>query len=122
MAERATEDQRTAPVDRVRILLGGQYQTAARPTQRLVCRRCHQMGMGNWIFIAGEDLAGHQAREVRHVDHEGRAHLVRDLAHRGEVDPPRIGGVAGDQDQRLELSRRRAYRVVVQQLGFGSVP
>ena len=48
-----------------------------------------------------------------------RADLVGDLAHRGEVDPPRIGGVAGDQDQRLELPRRGAYRVVVEQLGLG---
>src|SRR5215207_3814029 len=77
------------------------------------------MRIWNRIFIAGEDLAGYQAREVRHVDHESRTHFVGDLAHRGEVDPPRIGGIPRDQDQRLELPRSGTYRVVVQQLGSG---
>ena len=77
------------------------------------------MRMRDRILIAGEDLAGHQAREVGHVDHKGGAHFVGYLAHCREVDPARIGGVPRDQDQRPELPRRSAYRVVVQQLGLG---
>ena len=46
--------------------------------------------------------------EVGHVDHQGRADLVGDLAHLGEVDPARVRRVAGDQDQRLELARHLA--------------
>ena len=73
---------------------------------------------GTGILVAGEDLAGHQAREVGHVDHEGRPDLVGDLPHLGEVDPPRVGRVAGDQDQRLELVGRPGAPVVVDQLGL----
>jgi hypothetical protein len=43
-----------------------------------------------------EHAAGHQAREVRHVDHQERAHAVGDLAEPGEVDGPRIGRAARD--------------------------
>ena len=56
---------------------------------------------------------------MRHVDEQGRADGVRDLAHLGEVDPPRVRRVAGDEDERLELAGVRQQLVVVDQLGLG---
>jgi hypothetical protein len=52
------------------------------------------MGVRHRILVAGEHLAGHQPGEVRHVDHQGGIHIVGDVPHRREVDPPRIGRVA----------------------------
>ncbi len=40
--------------------------------------------------------AGHEAGEMRHVDHEIGADLVGDLAEAAEVDDARIGRAAGD--------------------------
>ena len=45
--------------------------------------------------------------------------LVGDLAHLGEVDPPRVRRVAGDQHQRPELLGLGPHRVVVEQPGLG---
>ena len=56
---------------------------------------------------------------MRHVDHQGRADLVGDLAHLGEVHPARVRRVAGDQHQRLELPGLGAHHVVVEQPGLG---
>ena len=53
-----------------------------------------------------------------HVDEQGGADLVGDLAHLGEVDPPRVGGVAGHQHQRLELLGLGPHHVVVEQPGL----
>ena len=57
--------------------------------------------------------------EVRHVDHEGGADLVGDLAHLGEVHPAGVRRVAGHQHQRLELAGLRGDHVVVEQAGLG---
>ena len=73
------------------------------------------MGVGHRVLVAGEHLARDQTGEVRHVDHQGGADLVGDLAHLGEVDPARIRRVAGHQDQRLELAGRGGDDVVVEQ-------
>ena len=54
---------------------------------------------------------------MRHVHHQRGADLVGDLAHLGEVDPARVGGVPADQDQRLEFARGRGEDVVVEQTG-----
>ena len=54
-----------------------------------------------------------------HVDHQGRADLVGDLAHLGEVHPARVRRVAGHDHQRLELLRLRPHRVVVEELRLG---
>ena len=80
-------------------------------------------GVRDGVLHAGEDLAGDEPGEVGHVDHEGRADLVGDLAHAGEVDAAGVGRVAGDEDQRLELVRGRADGVVVDalRLGVGAV-
>ena len=75
------------------------------------------MGVRHRVLVAGEHLARDQAGEVGHVDHEGRADLVGDLPHLGEVDPPGVRGVAGDQHQWPELPGDPAHLVVVDQLG-----
>ncbi len=62
-------------------------------------------------------LLGDEAREVRHVDHEGGADLVGDLPHDPEVHETGVGGVAGDDDQRLERAGGGAQRLVVDQAG-----
>jgi hypothetical protein len=81
--------------------------------------RGDEVGVGDRVLLAGEHLARHQTREVGHVHQEGGADLVRDLAHLGEVHPARVGRVAGDQDQRLELPGGLAHQVVVDELALG---
>ena len=112
------EDHRAAAVDRRRVLLGRQHQAAARTAQRLVGRGRDDVGVRHRVLVAGEDLAGDQAGEVGHVDHQRRADLVGDLAHLGEVHPARVRRVAGHQDQRLELARLGRDHVVVEQPGL----
>jgi hypothetical protein len=77
------------------------------------------LGVRDRVEVAGEDLAGDETGEVRHVDHERGADLVGDLAHDPEVHQAGVGRVAGDDDQRLELTGRDAQRVVVDQTGGG---
>ena len=83
---------------------------AARAAQRLVGRRGDHLGVRDGVLVAREDLAGHQPGEVGHVDHQGGADLVGDLAHLREVHPPRVRRVAGDEDQRPELAGLRGDR------------
>ena len=71
------------------------------------------------VLVAREHLAGDQPGEVGHVDHQGGADLVGDLAHLGEVHPARVGRVAGDEDERLELAGLRRHGVVVEEPGLG---
>ena len=52
-----------------------------------------------------------------HVHHQHRAHLVRDLPHLGEIDPTWIGGVAGHQDEGLELTGLLPQGGIVEQSG-----
>ena len=117
--ERAAQDHRAATVDRRGVLLLGQHQAAARAAQRLVGRGRGDVRVRHRVLVAGEDLAGDQPGEVRHVDHQGRADLVGDLAHLGEVHAAGVRRVAGHQHQRLELTRLRGDLVVVEQPGHG---
>ena len=47
--------------------------------------------------------AGHEAGEMRHIDHEIGADLVGDLAEAAEIDDARIGRAAGDDHLRPVL-------------------
>ena len=76
-----------------------QHQPPPRPAQGLVRRGRHDMGIRDRIEFSLEHLAGHQAREVGHVDHEDRADPVGDRAHPGVVDVARIGAEAGQQNR-----------------------
>ncbi|CAB4721675.1 unannotated protein [freshwater metagenome] len=117
--QRTPQHHRAAPVDGGRVLLRGEHHAAARATQGLVGGRGDDVGVGHRVLVAGEDLARDETGEVRHVDHQGGTDLVGDLAHLGEVHPARVGGVAGHQDQRLELARLGGDHVVVEQAGLG---
>ncbi len=61
------------------------------------------------------DTGRDQSGEMRHVDHEVRADLVGDRAETGEVDDPRVGRAAGDDDFRLVLERQPLDLVEVDQ-------
>ena len=109
--QRAAEHERAAAVDVLRELLLAEHEPAARTAQRLVRGGRDDVRVRHRIEVAGEHLAGDEPREVRHVDHERRAHLVGDLANDAEVDQPRVRAVAGDQDQRpLFVRALRARR------------
>ena len=116
--QRPAEHERAAAVDGVGELGVAQHQAAARAAQGLVRGRGHDVGVADRVEVAGEDLAGDEPGEVRHVDHERRADLVGDLAEDAEVDLARIGAVAGDQQQRPLLARALAHLVVVEQVGL----
>ena len=75
-----------------------QNHAAARAAQGLVGRGGDDMRVRQ---RAGEQLRRHQAGEMRHIDHEIRADLVRDFADAGKVDEARIGRPAGDDQLRL---------------------
>ena len=118
VGQRTAQHHRAPAVDVGGELLLRQHQSTARAAQRLVRGRGGDVGVRHRVLVAGEHLAGHQAGEVRHVHHQHGAHLVGDLAHLGEVHAARVGGVAGDQDQRLELASLRGDGVVVEQPGL----
>jgi hypothetical protein len=119
VAQRPAQDQRAAAVHGGGELLGAQHHPAPRPPQRLVGGGGDHLGVGHRVEVAAEHLAGDQAGEVGHVDHEHGPDLVGDLAEDAEVDPARIGAVAGQQDQRPEALGLLADLVVVEQPGGG---
>ncbi len=64
--------------------------------------------------------AGDQPGEMRHVDHEISADLVGDLAEAGEIDHPRIGRAAGDDQLGLVLGGQPLDLVEVDLLGVAA--
>jgi hypothetical protein len=81
-------------------LVIGQDHAAARAAQGLVRGGGDDMGVRE---RRGMRATGHEAGEMRHVDHEIGADLVGDLAEAGEIPVPGIGRAAGDDDLRLVL-------------------
>src|SRR5579883_3166266 len=79
---------------------------AARAAQGLVRRRRHDMGVRQRARI---DAAGDEPGEMRHVHHEIGADLVGDPAEAREVDDPRIGGAAGDDELRPLFARQSLH-------------
>jgi len=60
----------------------------------------------------------HQSRKMRHIHKKERADFVRNLAHAGEIDDPRIRAAAADNQLRT-LRRGDLFQViVVDGLGF----
>jgi len=87
-------------VDRRGVLLAGEDEPRARPGQRLVRRRRDHVGVFHGVGMqAGRD----EPREVGHVDHQPRPHLVGDRPEAGRVDHPRVRGRAGDDQPRPVL-------------------
>ena len=77
-----------------------QDHAAATGAQGLVRGRGDDMGMRQRARV---HTGGDQAREMGHVDHEVGAHRVGDLAEAREVEDPRIGRAAADDQLRLVL-------------------
>ena len=73
----AAQHQRAAAVDVLLELLGAEHQPAARAAQGLVGRRRDDVGVGERVLLALQHLAGDEAREVGHVDHQDRADACR---------------------------------------------
>ena len=113
-AERLFPRREVGAVDAVGQVLAAEDHAAARPAQRLVG------GGGDEVRVrerARVQARGHEAGDVRHVDEQQRADAVGDRRHPLEVDDPRIGGGARDDDLRADLVRLRLERVVVDPLG-----
>ena len=93
----AREDGR---VDGLGVLLAAQDQAAARAAEGLVHRRGDDVGVGHRVGVLA---GGHEAGEVRHVDHEVRADGIGDRAEALEVQEARVGTPAREQELGLAL-------------------
>ena len=90
-------------------------QPAAGPAQRLVrCGRDH-IRIGD---RAGMLAGGNQASDVRHINHEIRAYLLRNPGNPPKIDQARIGGGAGDNQLGPMLLCKRLQRLIVDGLRF----
>lgn len=65
---------------------------------------------------------GHEAGDVRHVDHERRADGVGDLGEALEVDDARVGRGAGDDHPGAVPLGELRHDVVVDAFRLGSTP
>ncbi|GAA3044020.1 hypothetical protein GCM10020000_24360 [Streptomyces olivoverticillatus] len=89
--------------------------TTARTAQRLV------RGGGDDVRVRhrrGVQPGGDEAREVGHVDHQVCADLVGDPAEGREVQLPRVGGPAGDDQLRPVLLGEALDLLHVDQVGL----
>ncbi|CAG7314864.1 hypothetical protein PICSAR65_01439 [Mycobacterium avium subsp. paratuberculosis] len=100
-------------VDRLGVLLLAQDQAGARAAERLVHGGGHHVGVRNRGRV---QPGGDQAREVCHVDPQLGADLVGDRRERREVQHPRVGRPAGDDDLGTELEGLGPHRVHVDQV------
>ncbi len=108
-------DRRESPgVELGRKVAAAEEQPAARPAQRLVRRRRHQVGVRE---RAGVDARGDEASDVGHVDEQDRPDRVGDLGHPLELPGPRVGRRAADDELRAHLAGLGGHRVVVDPLG-----
>ncbi len=89
---------------------------AARATKRFVRRGRDDVGVGDRV---GVEFGGDESRDMRHVDHEIRANLVRDFRKRREVELARIRAESRDDHARFVFARERAHFVHVHKMvGF----
>ena len=84
--QRAAEHGGAALVDGLGELARHSTMPPRGPRRVLWVVRRDDVGVRDRVVVAGEDLAGDEAGEVRHVDHEHGADLVGHLAHPREVD------------------------------------
>jgi hypothetical protein len=98
------------------LLLVGEDETAARPTQCLMRGRGDHMGMRERAWM---HAAGNQAGKMRHVDHEIGSDLIGDLTAAAKFDDARIGGAAGDDHFRSMFLRKRAHLLIVDPVVVG---
>ena len=89
-ALQAREDR---AVNRLLMLCLHQNNAAARTTQAFVGGGCHHVSMGHRV---GVDTRSNQARIVRHVHQENRAHVFRHFGKTCEVDMQTVGRSTGN--------------------------
>ena len=70
-------------------------------------------------YRRGMGATGNETGDVRHVDHEVGAHLMGDVGEGLEVDDPRIGRGARDDEIGLDLPGNGTDLVHVDALGLG---
>src|SRR5690606_34168813 len=87
-------------IDGCRPRLTAHDHAAARSAQRLVRRRRDEVRMR---YRAWVQTCCHETCDMRHVDHEQRAYVLRDLAELLEVDDARICAGTGDDQARAML-------------------
>src|SRR5918998_397297 len=90
-------------------LLAAEDHAAARPAQRLVGRRSHDLAVRD---RRGVDVGGDEPRYVGHVREEVGFDLVGDLAEPLELEDARVGARAG-QDHPRSLAQRDLAQLVV---------
>ncbi len=68
------------------------------------------------------EAGGHQAGNMRHIDHDHGADLVGDLAECGEIDDARIGAGADHDHLRPMLQRQALDLVIIDRSGLALDP
>ena len=106
-------------VEVLRMRGAAHHHAAAGAAQGLVRGGGDEVGVGH---RRGVQPRRDQTGGVRDVGHEGRAHLVGDLAERLELDGAREGRAAGDDELRPVLPREVAHLVHVDALGVLADP
>src|SRR5690625_7200943 len=90
----ALETREDGRVDLARdLLVIGEHHAAARTAKRLVRRGGGNVTPLQWVRM---DTAGNEPGEMRHIDMEYGADLVRHLAEAREVDLARNGRTPGN--------------------------
>src|SRR5205085_11155622 len=105
---------------RVDLLLPGlpaQDEAAAWTAQRFVRRRGDEVGKGHRVLVLP---AGDQPRNVGHVHHEQRTHLLAHLGEGRELDGPRVSAGPGDDQLRLVLPGQCGDLIEVDLLGVAA--
>ena len=101
-------------VDALAHLFGAKDEAATRAAQGLVRGRGHDVGIGHG---RGVFASGHQARKVRHVDHQLGADFIGDLAQAGKIQLTRIGAVPRDDQLGIAFLGRLFDLIVIDHLG-----
>ena len=97
------------------LLVVGEDDAAAGSAHGLVGGHGDHVRVGQRVRMQS---AGHQARDVRHIHHQIRAHTVGDLGKPRKIDDPGIRGCAGDDHLRLVLLRLLLHVIVVDESGL----
>ena len=101
-------------VDRLGKFLAAEDHAASGTAQGLVGGGGDELAVGHGV---GMNARGDQARDVRHVDHQIRADLVRDRSEAREVDDAGIGGRARDDQLGLAFLGDLEHLVVIDAVG-----
>ena len=100
---------------RILEILTHQDHTAARAAQGFVGGRSNDMSVFHRIV---EQPGGNQARRMRHVDHQQRAHFVGDLAHPLVIPLAAVRRRAADNHFRFVFEGETFHRIVIDRSGL----